>query len=108
MSFSCSLQLCTLTGAITSVDRDFSLSSALILASVSWVDSFGITPTQMKTNVHTVTLGKLNKAHTLRGRSSLGFVNELFVFRVYTALEEKKILSTKRDFSSGQRISKLA
>lgn len=104
MSFSCSLQLCTLTGAITSVDRDFSLSSALILASVSWVDSFGITPTQMKTK----TLGKLNKAHTLRGRSSLGFVNELFVFRVYTALEEKKILSTKRDFSSGQRISKLA
>lgn len=108
VSFSYSLQLCTYSAGIRSVDREFSLSSALILASVSRVYSFGITPTQTKMNIHTVTLGKLKKAHTLRGRSSLGFMNELFVFRVHTALEEKKILSTKRDFASGQKISKLA
>lgn len=70
--------------------RLFTLSSALVLASVAWVDSFGITSTQMTMNIPTVTLGKLKKAGISRGRSSLGFMNELFIFRVYKALEGKK------------------
>lgn len=59
--------------------RDFTLSSVFPTASGS-----GYIPLvllhEMKTNIPTEIRGKIKKADILRGRSSLGSVNELFIF----------------------------
>lgn len=72
------------------VVRPFMLSSVLTVPSFQWVGSSGVSPAQMKINIPKVILRKLEKGDVLRGKFSLGFMNELFIFRLHITLKGKE------------------
>lgn len=91
------------------VVRPFMLPSVLAVTSFQWVGSSGASPAQMKINIPTVILRKLAKGDVLGRKFSLGFMNELFIFRLHTTFKgkEKAFIYQKRFHIRAEDICKL-